>query len=53
MEELKQWVEWQIAIERGQLGNASSNDEYNIVQAKISVLERVLDEINFYISKKD
>lgn len=49
MEELKEWVEGEIAIARTQLRNASSNDEYARVETKMFTLERVLDRINFYI----
>lgn len=51
MKELKQWIEGEIAITKDQLKNASSNDEYNRVEAKKFTLERVLDRINFYISE--
>lgn len=53
MKELKEWVEGEIAIAEEQLKNASSNDEYDKVEIKKFTLERVLDRINFYISKKD
>lgn len=53
MEELKEWVEGEIAIAKRQLRNASSNDEYGKVEIKKFILERVLDRINFYISEDD
>lgn len=53
MEELKEWVEGEIAIAEEQLKNASSNDEYDKIETKKFTLERVLDRINFYISKED
>lgn len=53
MEELKEWVEGEIAMAEEQLKNAYSNDEYDRVEAKKFALERVLDRINYYISKED
>ena len=53
MKELKEWVECEIAITNDQLKNASSKYEYDRVEAKKFTLERVLDRINFYISKED
>lgn len=53
MEELKEWVEGEIAIAKEQLENASSNDEYDKIEAKKFILERVLDRINFYILQED
>lgn len=53
MEELKEWVEYEIAIAKDQLKNASSNEEYDRVEAKKFTLERVLDRINFYISEEN
>lgn len=53
MEELKEWVEGEIAIAKRQLRNASSNEEYSEVETKKFTLERVLDRINFCISKEN